>query len=145
MAEKCIVTAPSIIRRASTECGFHGVVVDVGKGRQILLLVEHRNAVIPVLEQVPRAGILGVVPADEPGSQALKERRQMLLRGMHHQMNVIVHKTIGINIDIKCSFAFGQGVQHFEIIGILLEDDMLINRTKNDMIYASRTENSRLS
>ena len=57
-------------------------------------------------------------------------------------MDMIVHQAVGIYFNIIVLLAIGQKKKEFSVIGILFKDDMLINGTKYDMIYAGRTDHS---
>lgn len=141
----CIETAPAVLRRVSADVCFHGIIMDVKQRRQEIFITFNGHAVKTVLKEMTGAQILAVVPADESCFQTLEEMRQLLRWCVKQKMDVVVHQAISIYLDIIVLQAIGHKKKEFSVIGILFKDDMLINGTKYDMIYASRADDSWLS
>ena len=74
--------------------------MNVVEGGQKILFTFDGFAVKPLLEKVTGATVLFVVPKYESGAETSEKTRQLLWRRVEDQMDMVIHETVGININI---------------------------------------------
>ena len=91
-------TAPRISFNSFNNLCLYRILVNVSEECDRIIEIIHRLAFEPVLKQIPASGILGVVLTGIRYCQRLDNIRKFLLLRGEHDMNMVGHQAIGVDV-----------------------------------------------
>ena len=91
-------TAPTIIFNIFNHPGLYRILVDVSEESGYIIEIIHRLAFEPVLKQIPTSGLLGVVVTGIRYSQRLDNIRKFPLPRSEHEMNMVGHQAVSVDV-----------------------------------------------
>ena len=91
-------TASRILFNGFNNPSLHRILVNVSEKCNHIIEIVHRFTFGPVLKKIPTSGILGVVVTGIRYCQRLDNIRKFPLPRSEHEMNMIGHQAIGVDV-----------------------------------------------